>query len=76
MFFLGLIWVKVFAKRLSADDTCRVRVYEGNLNKLGSRLDRANRGSTLSLKSTNCGNTPILKLNVVELFSNAKRSHV
>ena len=59
---LGLIWVK----RLSADDTCRVRDYNYNPSKLGSRLDRANRGSTLNLKLTNSGNTPILKLNVDE----------
>ena len=29
----------MFAKRLSADDTSRVRVYEDNPSKLGSRLD-------------------------------------
>ena len=52
---------KVFAKRLSADDTRRVRVYEDNPSKLGSRLDRANRGSTL---------------NVVEFFLDAKRRHI
>ena len=66
----------MFAERLSADDTSRVRVYEDNLNKLGSRLDRANRGSTLNLKITNWGNTPILKLNVVKFFLNAKRRHI
>ena len=58
----------MFAKRLSADDTSRVRVYEDNRNKLGSRLDRANRGSTLNLKILKWENTPILKLNVVEFF--------
>ena len=43
----------MFAKRLSADDTSRVRVYEDNPSKLESRLDRANRGSTLNVKITN-----------------------
>ena len=66
----------MFAKRLSADDTSRVRVYEDNPNKLGSRLDKVNRGSTLNLKITNWGNTPILKLNIVEFFLNAKRRHI
>ena len=65
----------MFAKRLSVDDTSRVRVYENNPNKLWSLLDRANRGSTLNLKITSWGNTPILKLNVVEFFLNAKRRH-
>ena len=67
---------KVFAKRLSAEYTSRVRVDEGNPNTLGSQLDRANHGSTLNLKITNWGNTPILKLNVVEFFLNAKRRHI
>ena len=62
----------MFAKSSSADDTSTVRVYEDNPNKLGIRLDRVNRGSTLKLKITNGRNTPILKLNVVELFLNAK----
>ena len=66
----------MFAKKLSADDTSRVGVYEDNPNKLGSRLDRANRGSTLNLKITNRGNTSILKLNVVEFFLNAKRRYI
>ena len=56
----------MFAERLSTDAPSRVRVYEDNSNTLGSRLDRANRGSTLNLKITNWGNTSILKLNVVE----------
>ena len=51
---------KGFAKRLSTDDTSLVRVYEDNLSKLGSRLVRANIGSTLNLKNKNWGNTPIL----------------
>ena len=51
----------MFAKRLSADATSRVRVYEDNPSKLGIRLDRANRGSTL---------------NVVEFFLDAKRRHI
>ena len=66
----------MFAKRLSADDTSRVRVYEDNPSKLVSRLDRANRGSILNLKITNWENTPILKLNAVEFFLNAKRRHI
>ena len=50
----------MFAKRLSADEKkSRVRVYEDNLSKLRDRLDRANRGSILNLKTTNWGNTPI-----------------
>ena len=53
----------MFAERLSADDTSRVKVYEDNPSKLGSRLDRVNRGST---------NTSILQLNVVEFFLNTK----
>ena len=59
---------------LSADDTSRVRVYEENRSKLGSRLDRANHGSILNLKITNWENTPNLKLNVVEFFLNAKKT--
>ena len=47
---------KGFAKRLSTDDTILVRVYEDNLSKLGSRLVRANIGSTLNLKNKNWGN--------------------
>ena len=62
----------MFAKRLSADDTSRVRVYEDNPSILGSPLDRVNGRSTVKLKITNWGNTPILKLNVVEFFLNAK----
>ena len=56
----------MFAKRLSSDDTSRVRVYEDNPSKLW------NRESTLNLKITNWENTPILKLNVVEFLLNAK----
>ena len=66
----------MFAERLSADDTSRVRVYEDNLTKLGSRLDRANRGSTLNLKITNWGNTHILKLNVDEFFLKSKKDDI
>ena len=66
----------MFANRLSADDTHRVRVYEYNPSKFGSQLDRANRGSTLKLKIANWGNIPIIKLNVVEFFLNAKRRHI
>ena len=58
----------MFAKRLSADDTSRVRVYEDSPRKFGSRLDRGTRGSTLNLKIINYGNTPILMLNVAEYF--------
>ena len=65
----------MFANSLSADDTSRVRVYEENQSKLGSRLDRTNRGSLLNLKITNLENTPNLKLNVVEFFLNAKKRH-
>ena len=43
-----------------------------NPSKFGSRLDRARCGLTLNLKITNWGNTPILKLNVVKFFLNAK----
>ena len=39
--------------RLSTDDTNRVRVYEDNPNKVGSRIDRVNRGSTFNFKITN-----------------------
>ena len=60
-------------KRLSANNTCRVRVYGDNASKFGSRLDKVNHGSTLNLKFTNWGNTPILKLNVVKFFLNAKK---
>ena len=66
----------MFAKRLPTDDTIRVRVYENNPNQFGSRLDIANRGSELNIKITTWGNTPILKLNVVEFFLNAKRRHI
>ena len=76
MFCWALSGSKVVAQRLSVYDTSRVRVYEGNQNKLGSRLDGANRGSTLNFKITNCRNTPILKLNVVEFFLNATRRHI
>ena len=63
-------------KRLSANNTCRVRVYGDNASKFGSRLDKVNHGSTLNLKFTNWGNTPILKLNVVKFFLNAKRRYI
>ena len=46
-----------------------------NRSKLGSQLDRVNRGSILNLKITNWENTPDLKLNVVEFFLNAKKRH-
>ena len=39
-------------------------------------FDTANRGSTLNLKITNWENTPILKLNGVELFVNSKRRQI
>ena len=50
----------MFAKRLSRDDTGRVRVYKDNPSKLEGQLDRANGGSTLNLKITNWKNTPFL----------------
>ena len=66
----------MFVERLSADDTSRVRVYDGYPSKLGSRLDRANRGSTLNLKIINWENTPFLKFYVVEFFVNAKKRYI
>ena len=66
MFCRACFESKVFAKRLSSDDTSRVRVYEDNPSKLW------NRKSTLNLKITNWENTHILKLNAVEFFLNGK----